>query len=71
MLRKNESLIARVIDGLPSFHPNLRAQRRSCYLAFREALKRENPHFDEFRFKMACNMGDNGERIIVNKADEG
>lgn len=71
MLRKNEAFIARVLAGLPSFAPNLRSSRRSCYNSFAEALKEDNPHFDELRFKIAANMGDNGEALVSNKIDEG
>jgi len=64
-------LIASVIAGMPSHAPSLRAARRSCYLSFVEKLSADNPGFDAFRFKLACDMGNDGERLSNNKADEG
>lgn len=71
LTREAYSLIARVLAEMPSFAPNLRAQRRSCYNSFVERLKQDNPRFDEFKFRLAANMGEHGELLATNKADEG
>lgn len=54
MLRKNESFIANVIGAMPSFAVSLRSQQRSCALAFADALEKENPNFDRFRFMLVA-----------------
>lgn len=56
MTKKHFQIIAETIAAMPSFAPNLRAQKESCARAFADRLARENPRFDRARFLAACGV---------------
>jgi hypothetical protein len=54
MTRKDFQFIADVIKNLPGHSPILRTQKRSCALAFADALPNVNARFNRERFLAAC-----------------
>lgn len=54
MTRKHFEFIAATIAAMPTHAATLRTQKRSCALAFADALAKENPRFDRERFLKAC-----------------
>jgi hypothetical protein len=54
MTRKHFQIIAKIIASMPTFSETLRTQKRSCALAFADALPKENAQFDRLRFLAAC-----------------
>ena len=50
MTKKDFTFIAATIAAMPTFSASLRDQRRSCALAFANALAATNPRFDRDRF---------------------
>lgn len=58
MIQKHFQIIAGIIASMPAFSPNLRAQKRSCALAFARELGKQNPKFKEHLFLKACGVED-------------
>ena len=54
MTRKHFEFIASTIAAMPTHAATLRTQKRSCALAFADALASQNPRFDRGRFLKAC-----------------
>ena len=57
MTRKHFDTIAKIIAAMPTHAPSLRAQKRSCALAFANGLAKENPRFNLDKFLAACGEG--------------
>ena len=57
MTRKQFQIIANIIAAMPTHKPSLRAQKRSCALAFANGLAKENPRFNLDKFLAACGEG--------------
>lgn len=52
------AFIAATIEAMPDHAASLRAQKRSCALAFADACASSNPRFDRARFLRACGLED-------------
>jgi len=65
MQKKHFEFIASVIKAMPSFAPNLRAQKASCASAFAVALAKTNPRFDATKFIKACDVAPDCDGVPI------